>query len=165
MNEGPDFVVLANSSGLLWTPVQGTDGSSARDCGSVKCGGPVTGDDSCHVGLPAITLEIDRPVHFALDLFSNLGELVNGFSGEVTPEQLGWDANGVYVPGAGIFKRDARGLYHIKIAWNGKSRQGSRAGTGAYLARTSMQGTAKDGNNRPYPIEKSKVIRFGFLRL
>jgi hypothetical protein len=164
LNEGPDFVVLANSSGLVWTPIQGSAGNATRDCAALDCGGAVTGDDSGHIGLPAITLETDRPVHYALDLFTNLGELVNGFSGEVSPEQLGWDANGVPVPGAGVYKRDAHGLYHIKIAWNGRSRQRSRAGTGAYLARATLQGTAKDGNNRTYPIEKTKVIRFGFLR-
>jgi hypothetical protein len=163
-DEGPDFLVLANSGGLVWTPIQGSVGNVLRDCAALDCGGAITGDDSGHIGLPAITLEIDRPVHYALDLFTNLGDLVNGFSGEVTPEQLGWDANGIPMPGAGLHKRDARGLYHVKIAWNGRSRQKSRAGTGAYLARATMQGTAKDGNNRAYAIEKSKVIRFGFVR-
>lgn len=161
---GPDFVVLANPGGPVWTPIQGSVGNIARDCGGMDCGGAMTGDDSGHIAGPAITLEIDRPVRYALDLFTNLGALVNGFSGEVTAEQLGWDANGVPVPGAGIYKRDAHGLYHIKIAWNGRSRMKSRAGTGAYLARTILHGTAKDANNRPYAIEKSKVIRFGFLR-
>jgi hypothetical protein len=162
--DGPDFVVLANPGGLVWTPIQGSVGKVTRDCAALDCGGAVTGDDSGHIGLPAITLEIDRPVHYALDLFTNLGDRVNGFAGEVSAEQLGWDANGVPVPGAGIYKRDARGRYHVKIAWNGRSQGKSRAGTGAYLARATMKGTAKDGNNRSYAIEKSKVIRFGFIR-
>jgi hypothetical protein len=162
--DGPDFVVLANPGGLVWTPIQGSVGKVTRDCAALDCGGAVTGDDSGHIGFPAITLEIDRPVHYALDLFTNLGDRVNGFAGEVSAEQLGWDANGVPVPGAGIYKRDARGRYHVKIAWNGRSQGKSRAGTGAYLARATMKGTAKDGNNRSYAIEKSKVIRFGFIR-
>jgi hypothetical protein len=161
---GPDFVVLANSGGPAWTPVQGSVGKTARDCAAMDCGGAVTGDDSGHIGLPAITLEVDRPVRYALDLFTNLGDFVNGFAGEVSAEQLGWDANGIPVPGAGIYKRDARGLYHVKIAWNGRAQGNSRAGTGAYLARTTMKATGKDGENKAYPIEKSKVIRFGFIR-
>lgn len=161
---GPDFVVLANSGGQAWTPIQGSVGSATRDCAALDCGGAVTGDDSGHIGLPAITLEIDRPVRYAVDLFTNLGEWVNGFAGEVGPEQLGWDAIGIPVPGAGVYKRDARGLYHVKIAWNGKAMGDSRAGTGAYLARAVLKGTAKDANNRPYAVEKSKVIRFGFIR-
>lgn len=164
VNNRPDFVVLGNSGGAAWTPIEGSVGNSTRDCALLDCGGAVAGDDSGHVDLPAITLEVDRPVSYSVDLFTNLGEMVNGFTGVVTPEQLGLDANGVSTPGAGVYKRDTHGLYHIKIAWNGRSQENGLAGTGAYLARTSIKGTVKDGDNVSHAIEKNKLIRFGFLR-
>ena len=161
-----DFLVLSVNPDSSWTPVQGgkTHGR-ATPCASVACGGPVQGDLSGSIGRPAFTLETDRGVKYSVTIFNNLGEFLNGFSGEITNAQLGLDARNNTLPGAQTeFRRGAGGRFPVKIAWNARAHNGIRAGTGAYLAKITAISQAEDGDGKAFSLSESRVIRFGLMR-
>src|SRR5690606_24856910 len=101
----------------------------------------------------AFTVETDRAVKYSVTIFSNLGEFVNGFSGEISNKDLGLDERNMPVSGGNpIFRRNAKGRYALKISWNARSHNQSRAGTGAYLAKILVSSTAEDAQGRSVPV-------------
>ncbi|MDB5106194.1 MAG: hypothetical protein JWP91_3883 [Fibrobacteres bacterium] len=162
-----DFLVLSpGADSTLWSPVQGslTTGRSG-DCRSLACGDPVRADAGGAIDRPAFTVETDRAIKYSVTLFTNLGEFVNGFTGEIGNDLLGLDARNNPVAGApGAFRRSANGRYAVKISWNARAHDRTRAGTGAYLAKVTATSVAEDADGKPHALVESRVIRFGLMR-
>jgi hypothetical protein len=89
---------------------------------------------------------------------------VNGFSGEVTNAELGLSERAVSAGVPTVFNRNASGNFEIKLAWNGYSSIGRKAGTGAYIVifSTQSQRETEEGGFEPYIREKK--VRIGLLR-
>lgn len=161
-----DFLVLSVNPDSSWTPVQGgvTHGR-AQPCAGMACGGTVQGDAAGSIGRPAFTVETDRGVKYAVTIFNNMGEFLNGFSGEITNAQLGLDARNITLPSVqSEFRRGPQGRFAVKIAWNARAHNGTRAGTGAYLAKITAISQAEDADGKPFSMSESRVIRFGLMR-
>ncbi|MEO6097595.1 MAG: hypothetical protein ABIW76_18845 [Fibrobacteria bacterium] len=162
-----DFLVLASNPDASWTPVQGSvdRGHTAPCAGGMDCGGPVAGDATGAIDRPAITVETDRAMKYSITLFTNLGEFVNGFSGEITNAQLGLDDHNLPIAGAvADFRRGPEGKFAVKISWNAKAQNGGRTATGVYLAKVNAVSLAEDADGKPFTLNQSRVIRFGLVR-
>ncbi|MBW8890042.1 MAG: hypothetical protein JF616_19985, partial [Fibrobacteres bacterium] len=164
--QSPDFVILSGNADSSWTPVMGSvAGRPAQDCHQLACGGPVQSVPGAGIDRPAITLETDRAVQYSVTIFDNLGEFVNGFTGEITNAQLGLDDRNLPVTGGSpLFTRGAQGKFTLKIGWNAKSTTGSRAATGVYIAKITAVSTAEDGDGKPTRLAQSQAVRFGLMR-
>lgn len=163
-----DFLVLAANPDASWTPVQGSvDRGHSASCtgGGIDCGGSVAGDATGAIDRPAFTVETDRAMKYSITLFTNLGEFVNGFSGEITNAQLGLDDRNLPIDGAPAqFRRGTEGRFQIKISWNARAHNGGRTGTGVYLAKVNVVSQAEDADGKPFSLSQSRVIRFGLMR-
>ncbi len=161
-----EFLVLSSNPDLSWTPVLGSvDRGKSAPCGALDCGGIVAGDASGSVDRPAFTVETDRGMKFSIAIFTNLGEFVNGFAGEITNAQLGLDDGDKPIPGsASEFRRGSGSDFAIKISWNARAHNGNRTATGAYLAKVTAVSRAEDADGKPYALSQSRVIRFGLMR-
>lgn len=159
-----DFLVLAPAVDSSLTPVLGsTRDGKAADCNQVQCGGVVP--MGVGIGGPSLTVETDRALKFSLSVFTNLGGFVNSFSGEITNAQLGLDEKGLPAVGAApAFRKDARGRYVIRLAWNTRAHDRSAAGTGAYLAKVSLASRAEEADGKSVTVNQSRTVRFGILR-
>ena len=163
-SRGVDFVLLSPAPDSSLTPVLGsTRDGRTLDCNQVDCGGPV--QSGVGLGGPSLTIETDRGFKFSVSLFTNLGGFVNSFAGEVTNAQLGVDDKGMPVPGAApLFRRDARGRFLVRLAWNTRSHDGRLVGTGAYLAKVSLSSRAEDNAGKAYAVGAGRTLRLGVLR-
>ena len=161
-----DFVVLSANPDSSWTPVLGSaPGGLTGDCKGLPCGEALRGGPDGSVDRPAFTIETDRGLKYSIMVFSTLGEFVNGFTGEITNAQLGLDERNLPVTGASpLFARGAKGRYSLKITWNAASHDGTRAGTGAYIAKIAAVSKAEDADGKPTRIAQSRAVRFGLLR-
>jgi len=164
--QAPDFVILSGNADSSWTPVMGSvAGRPAQDCHQLACGGPVQSVPGAGIDRPAITLETDRAVQYSVTIFDNLGEFVNGFTGEITNAQLGLDDRNLPVTGGNpLFARGAKGKFTLKIGWNAKSSKGSRAATGVYIAKVTAVSTVEDGDGKASRLAESQAVRFGLMR-
>ncbi len=164
--QSPDFLVLSGSPDSAWTPVQvSTPTGTAVDCSPGQCGAILSTSGTNTIDMPAFTLETDRAVKYSLQIFSNLGEFVNGFAGVLTNAQMGLNDRNLTIPGAVTpFTRNTSGHYLLKITWNGKALDGQRAGTGAYLGRITVVSPTDDGNGHPIMKSQSQTVRFGLVR-
>jgi parallel beta-helix repeat protein len=164
--QGPDFLLLSPNADSSWTPVQGSlPNGTVADCKSLPCGNPIRGDGAGSIDRTAFTVETDRAIKYSVTIFTNLGEFVNGFSGEITNGQLGLDERNLPVTGASpLFRRNAQGRYAVKISWNAKAHGNARAATGAYIAKVSASSRAENADGKPYSMVESKAIRFGLMR-
>lgn len=164
--QAPDFVIFSGSVDSTWTPVMGSvGGRPAQDCHQLACGGPVQSVPGTGIDRPALTLETDRAIQYSVTIFDNLGEFVNGFTGEITNAQLGLDDRNLPITGAAsLFTRGPKGKFTLKIGWNAKSNKGSRAGTGVYIAKVIAVSTAEDGDGNPIRLAQSQAVRFGLMR-
>jgi hypothetical protein len=161
-----DFVILSPNPDSSWAPVLGslTNGGSAG-CQSLQCGEAIRADASGGFDLPSFTLETDRGIKYNVTIFTNLGEFVNGFDGEITGAQLGLDERNIPVTGASsLFRKNTAGRYPLKITWNARSHDHSRVGTGAYIAKVTATSTAEDASGKAYGLAQAKTIRFGVVR-
>jgi hypothetical protein len=160
-----DFVILSANPDSSWTPVLGSAGGSpAADCSRVGCGAPVQGGAGLAFDRPAFTIVTDRGFKYSVTIFSNLGEFVNGFSGEITNAQLGLDERNLPVTGSPALFSSSKGRYGVKISWNAKSLKGMRAASGAYIAKISAASQSEDADGKPKQLSESHAIRFGILR-
>jgi hypothetical protein len=133
---GAPFTLLLRDGAGPWTPFQGSVGRNARPCGQVDCG--AVGPDGS-LGRPSAVFTADKTFRYQAAVFSNLGTLVAAFSGEVA--------------------FDVPGTHEVRMAWNGRALDGTKAGTGAYVwkVRATLAGSAK-----PVVVEGSKIV--GLLR-
>ncbi len=164
--QGLDFIILSPNPDSSWTPVQGSlpNGGSA-DCRTLACGDKVRGDATGAIDRPAFTVETDRGIKYSVTIFTNLGEFVNGFDGEITNAQLGLDEHNLPASGAAsMFRKNAQGRFPIKISWNARAHDDARAATGVYIAKVTATSRAEDIDGKPYGLAQSKAIRFGLMR-
>ncbi|MDQ3001854.1 MAG: hypothetical protein M3Y08_11420 [Fibrobacterota bacterium] len=164
--QGLDFLVLSLNADSSWTPVQGSlPNGTGADCSALSCGNPIRGDGVGLIDRTAFTLETDRAIKYSVTIFTNLGEYVNGFTGEITNARLGLDDRNLPVTGgAPEFRRNAQGRYALKISWNAKTHGNTRAATGAYIAKIKVSSRAENAEGKPYALVESKAVRFGLLR-
>lgn len=165
LGRGADFIVFIPGAGSQWVPHQGSLAEGpVQDCGALACGGEVTEGADGRIDRPSLTVETDRGFRYQIRIFNNLGEYVNGFSGEITNAELGLSERAVSAGVPTAFTRNAAGNFEIKLAWNGFSKIGRKAGTGAYIVvfTTQSQRETAEGGFEPY-VKESKV-RIGLLR-
>jgi len=108
---------------------------------------PARGDATIQILTPG-------PVDYRLRIYSNLGERVADFQGSLRETDLAQTPR----------VQDTSGLrYRVQVAWNGRTREGARAGTGAYILHAVL--ASRDGKADPATsrIHKRKLI-FGLLR-
>jgi hypothetical protein len=153
--EGKPFVLSARDAGGNWVPVQGSEGSIARNCTGSDCGQPLPPSADGSIALPSLLITSDRPFRYQSVLFSNLGAFVAGITGELGAPLL----DGTGGPGAVVHADPKTGYYQTRLIWNGKAVNGTRAGTGAYIWKVSILSTE---GARPALFSGSKVI--GLLR-
>lgn len=163
-SRGVDFVLLSPAPDSSLTPILGsTRDGRVVDCNQADCG--VVVPPGVGLGGPSLTIETDRGFKFSISLFTNLGGFVNSFSGEITNAQLGVDDKGMPLPGAvPLFRRDARGRYQVRLAWNTRSHDGRLVGTGAYLAKVTLSSRAEDNAGKAYAVGAGRTMRLGVLR-
>jgi hypothetical protein len=153
--EGKPFVLSAQDAGGNWVPVQGAEGSIARNCAGTDCGQPLSPAADGSVPLPSVLITSDRPFRYESVVFTNLGAFVAGIAGQVDPQLL--DANGG--PSAPIHVDPATGHYQVRLIWNGKAVNGTRAGTGAYVWKVNV---VPVGGSKQAALSSAKII--GLLR-
>lgn len=155
----PPFTLLARDGSGNWSPFQGSDGRRSRPCASLDCGPTIPAATDGGLPFPSLVVSADRPFRYEAALFSNLGILVARCAGEVGPDLLE-TTGGAAAP---VHADAATGRYEVRLAWNGRTSEGSPAGTGAYVwkARASLARPAAAGLP-PLSVESSRTI--GFLR-
>lgn len=153
--DGKPFVISAQDAGGDWVPVQGAVGSIARNCAGTDCGQPLPPAADGSVALPSILITSDRPFRYQSAVFNNFGVFVAGISGEVGATLL----DGTGGSSAPVHADPKTGHYKMRLIWNGKAVNGTRAGTGAYIWKATIMSV---GGNRPTVISSSKTI--GLLR-
>ncbi len=164
LGQTPDFSIYTMNPDSSWTAVLvSQQRQPAVPCGSA-CGGSIPSRGGL-IDRPAFTMETDRAISYSVTIFNNLGEFINGFSGDITNAQLGLDERNLPVTGATpIFNRGAKGRYTLKIGWNAKSVKGTRAATGAYILKISAVSMTEDENGKPKKLAEAHSVRFGLVR-
>lgn len=103
-------------------------------------------------GAAIIRILTPGPVDYRLRIYSNLGERVADLSGSLKASDL-----------AGLPRaQDTSGLrYRADLAWDGRTREGARAGTGAYILHAVL--TPSPGMPGAARVHRQKLV-FGLLR-
>jgi Right handed beta helix region len=158
----PDFLIFTPNGENQWKPVAGGQGSIQSDCVG-NCGDIVTGVDG-KIGRPAINVITDRGFKISVQIFSNTGDFVHVFQGEVSNADLGLDERGITTGTPGKYGNAINGVFTIKVAWNGKATSGQRAGTGAYIARYQVTALREKDDGTFVQVTERKDVRFGMLR-
>ncbi|MEO6094994.1 MAG: glycoside hydrolase family 9 protein [Fibrobacteria bacterium] len=153
--EGKPFVLSAQDAAGNWVPVQGAVGSIAHNCTGSDCGQPLSPAADGSVSLPSILIASDRPFRYESVVFNNFGVFVAGISGEVGATLL----DGTGGSSAPVHADPKTGHYRLRLIWNGKAVNGTRAGTGAYVWKATLLST---GGGKPTVISSTKTI--GLLR-
>ncbi len=116
-----------------------------------KYPGAFVGSEGHFVGT-VIYMEIPGAAEFDFKIFSNLGTFVGGGKGRITPEDLP------------MLKPIHNGTaYLARIVWTGRTGQGGKAGTGAYVLSSWVK-TEKNFKTGALPAIVTNRIRFGLLR-
>jgi hypothetical protein len=136
-------------------PVQGSEGSIARNCTGLDCGQPLQPSADGSIPLPSLLITSDRPFRYQSVVFSNLGTFVAGITGELGAQLL----DGTGGAAAVVHADPVTGYYQTRLIWNGKAVNGIRAGTGAYVWKVSI---APVGAGPQAAQSSSRVI--GLLR-
>src|SRR5690606_17278303 len=126
----PDVAVAVDKAGI---PLPGrTEG---------KC-------SSCHVGTeggfigPVIHLAVTGPVEYTMKIYGNLGEFACEWSGRIAESDLPLLDRTTVTTAAG-----ERARYVQRIVWSGRSGNGRRAGTGAYILNARLRYPADPAKN------------------
>jgi hypothetical protein len=153
--EGKPFVISAEDAAGNWVPVQGSVGSIARNCAGSDCGQPLPPAADGGVSVPSILITSDRPFRYESVVFNNFGVFVAGISGEVGAPLL----DGTGGSSAPVHADPKTGHYRMRLIWNGKAVNGTRAGTGAYVWKATILSV---GGSQPTVISSTKTV--GLLR-
>jgi len=158
----PPFLVLTANPGGPWQPILGGGQNGLITCSGMQCGGEIADQDG-KIDRPAINVVTDRGFRFSVAIFSNTGEFLDRFEGEITNAELGLDERGVSNGGPSKFAR-VNGNFVIKIAWNAFTKDGRKAGTGAYIARYQVSVQRELENGTFTNFAERKDLRFGLIR-
>ncbi|MEO7427251.1 MAG: hypothetical protein ABI036_18835 [Fibrobacteria bacterium] len=142
----PDLGVAVDRNGI---PLPGrTDG---------KCSSCDIGEEGRFVG-PVINMAVTGPVEYALRIYDNLGGFVCDFKGRVSESDLPLLESKTVETGAGDRIR-----YLQRIIWSGRSQDGQRAGTGAYILNADLRYPADPAINIAASSE-TFFRKFGHVR-
>jgi hypothetical protein len=97
-------------------------------------------------------LDIPGPVDYEFKIFSNLGEYLVGGAGKVDAADIP------------LLASAADGMrYRLRIIWTGRCQNQERAGTGAYILKTTIRNSENPKTAAQSPLQK-KLIVFGYER-
>jgi hypothetical protein len=162
--QAPSFVTVlfpngTNNPGTAAAPVSRPEaafipvdrtGAALPGNANGKCGTCVAGNGKTFAG-PIINLDVPGPVRYEFKIFSTLGEFLIGGSGAVEPADL---------PLLEVLPGGSR--YRMRIIWTGHCEKGGKAGTGAYILKSSIRNAGAPGA-APAPPQ-NRILVFGFER-
>jgi len=150
-NPGTTVIPVPTSpTNIIFIPVDRT-GAALPGNANGKCGTCVAGNGKTFVG-PIINLDIPGPVDYEFKIFSNLGEYLVGGSGKVEAADIP------------LLASAADGMrYRLRIIWTGRCQNQERAGTGAYILKTTIRNSENPKTAAQSPLQK-KLIVFGYER-
>jgi hypothetical protein len=123
-----------------------------------KCASCNVGEEGRFVG-PVINLAVTGPVEYSMKIYGTTsGEFVCELNGRVTESDLLLLDSEAVKTGAGDGIR-----YLQRIIWSGRSHDGQRAGTGAYILNAELRYPANAAKNTAASSE-SFFRRFGHMR-
>jgi hypothetical protein len=119
-----------------------------------KCQGTCfTGDNGIFVG-PVFHIVTAGPVTYEFQVFNNVGEFLAKGHGRFDAKDLQLMSK----------TNDASGIKYVaRVVWTGRTQQGVKAGTGAYILQSVMT-TEKDTRTGAPPSSEKKRVVFGLLR-
>lgn len=136
--------------GVIFIPVD-RNGAALPGNADGKCGSCVAGNGKSFVG-PIINVDIPGPVEYEFRIFSTLGEFMVGGSGKVGTADLP-----LLAPAADPTH------YRLRVIWTGRCANQGKAGTGAYILKSSIRNAADPKTSAQAPFQ-NKLIVFGFER-
>lgn len=142
----PDLSVAVDKGG---NPLPGKGEGKCESC-------PVAGPDG-FVG-PVINLTVTGIAEYRFKIYSTLGEFVCELTGKVEESDLPLLQMKVVNDAAGGHVE-----YLQRIVWTGRSRNGERVGTGAYILNAEIRYPADPAMNRGAST-RSFLKKFGYLR-
>lgn len=122
-----------------------------------KCSTCDIGREGRFIG-PVIHLAVTGPVEYSMKVFGTFGEFVCDIKGRVSESDLPSLESASVRTGAGDRVR-----YLQRIVWNGRSNDGQRAGTGAYILNADLRYPADPAKNTAASSE-SFFRKFGHVR-
>lgn len=157
----PNFVVYTPGNGKEWVPVTGGEKDQQATCAN-NCGPVITEVDGT-IKKPAVTILTDRGFKFNIQIFSNLGEFLDSYQGEITNAALGLDERGLTNGSPSVYPK-VNGNFVVKVAWNGMSNKGQKAATGAYIARYTVTVQRELDTGAFVNDQRKQDVRFGIIR-
>lgn len=129
----------------------GADGLGPKAC-CAQATRPLDARSPDSLRLVGLLIEASRGFALDLTVYSHLGEPVHRAALALT------DAEHRKLPPG-----SAQGTRVLRLLWNGMTRDGSRAGNGVYIFKTTVALTPAPGTAQPPPVAKT-ALRFGILR-
>lgn len=136
---------------VLFIPVDGKAVALPGNTSDGKCTGCFAGSEGNFVG-PVVHLEVPGVSTFELKIFNNLGEFVASGKGAILESDLR-----LLTPVQGGTK------YVARIVWTGRTSDGRKAGTGAYVLSAVVRSDKDMKSGAPASVG-TRQIRFGMLR-
>jgi hypothetical protein len=139
---------------VVFIPMDGRGNALAGNVADGKCPGTCfTGENGKFVG-PVIHIETAGPVAYEFRIFNNVGEFLGRGKGRFDAKDLQLMAK----------KNDAAGVKYVaRVVWTGRTTNGGKAGTGAYILQSVLT-TEKDTRTGAPPSAAKKRVVFGLLR-
>ncbi|MDB5048790.1 MAG: fibro-slime family protein [Fibrobacteres bacterium] len=150
--ENPSSGAEPGPDQAVFIPV-GKDGAPLPGSGIGKCGGCQADRNGTFVG-PIFNMETPGPMAYAFKIFSNLGEFVAEGTGRIEADDL---------PRLGKTGGIAGVKYQARVVWTGRTADGGKAGTGAYIL-TAVLRTDTDLKTGAQPKTETRKTVFGLLR-
>jgi hypothetical protein len=122
-----------------------------------KCSTCDIGEEGRFIG-PVIHVAVTGPVEYSMKIYGNFGEFVCALNGRVSESDLPLLESKTVKTPAGD-----RVQYLQRIVWSGRSHDGQRAGTGAYILSADLHYPADPGKNTPASSD-SFYRKFGHVR-
>ncbi|MDB5048738.1 MAG: hypothetical protein JWO30_1809 [Fibrobacteres bacterium] len=138
-------------SDVLFIPFDKAGTALTGDKSDGKCTGCFVGGEGKFVG-PVVFMEVPGPVEYDFRIFSNMGEFVAAGKGKITEEDI---------PGLTPIHNGTG--YLARVVWTGRTADGAKAGTGAYVLISTVR-TQKNLKTGAPPATDTNRIRFGMLR-
>lgn len=139
---------------VVFIPMDAGGNALTGDPADGKCSGTCyTGDNGTFVG-PVFHIVTPGPVTYEFQIFNNVGEFLAKGRGRFDAKDLQSMSK----------TNDASGVKYVaRVVWTGRTTQGGKAGTGAYILQSLLTTDKDDRTGAPPSAEKKRVV-FGLLR-
>jgi hypothetical protein len=139
---------------VLFIPIDQGGNALPGNPADGKCAGQCyTGDNGTFVG-PVFHIVTPGPLKYKFQIFNNVGEFLAAGEGRFELEDLKKMSS----------KNDASGMKYVaRVIWTGRTAQGRKAGTGAYILQATLTTDKDPRTGAPQSTEKKRVT-FGLLR-